>query len=107
MKKKNTKLRSQLQITAVVDVLDSCLDLDCCSAVIVIITAVIIATAVVIALERETPDAVTVIAPIVRRTTATAMADGITDTDISTGVSVVAMAVHQASVIETKEECWI
>ena len=91
-KKRNTKHHSKLQIIADVGALGSCLDSGCCLAEIVIITAVIIATAVVIALERETPDAVTVIAPIVRRTTATAMVDGITDTDISMNASVAATA---------------
>ena len=106
-RKRNTKHHSKLQIIADVGALGSCLDSGCCLAEIVIITAATIATAVVIVLERETPDAVTVIVPIVRHTTVTAMVDGITDTAISTVVSAMAMAVHQASVIETKEECWI
>ena len=98
---------SQQQIIAAVDAWDSCLDSVCCLAEIVIITAVIITTAVVIALERETPDAATGIAPIAHHITDIVMVDGITDTAISTVVSAMAMAVHQASVIETKEECWI
>ena len=104
MKKRNTKHHSKLQIIVVVGALGSCLDSVCCLAEIVIITAVIIATAAVVTLERETPDAVTEIAPIVRHIMVTAMVDGITDTDISTGVSVVAMAVRLESVIEIKNE---
>ena len=100
----NMKLRSQLQIIVDVGALGSCLDSVCCLAEIVIITAVIIATAVVITLERETLDAATEIVPIARRTTATAMVDGITDTATNTDASVAAMVVHLESVIEIKYE---
>ena len=71
---------------------------------IAIAIAVITVMVAIIVQGKETLDAAMGIALIAHHTMATAMADGITDTDISTGVSVVAMAVHRASVIETNAD---